>query len=205
MGGLGSGNRWPRHGSRLTTELPAIDVRELRRLGVFDLGDTYVVRDHSGQSLRLSYDPDEDVVEVVLVTAPGAVAAPAWLGPVLTSWTPCPMGGHRPWFACPLCGRRVAILYLAGALACRRCLHLAYPSTREGKIDRLCRRRQRLWNRLGGRTRQLHDLPERPRGMRGRTYDRIIQELLSVEHAILASSAAAVSDALSRLRREASD
>ena len=47
------------------------------------------------------------------------------------------LGGRRPWFICSVrangryCGRRVAVLYLAGELfACRKCYGLAYASQR---------------------------------------------------------------------------
>jgi hypothetical protein len=52
-------------------------------------------------------------------------------------WTECNFGGHRPWFCCPgrlgrRCGRRVALLYLAGDLfACRHCYGLVYESQGE--------------------------------------------------------------------------
>jgi hypothetical protein len=52
----------------------------------------------------------------------------------LTS-TPCNYGGRRFWFVCPLavdgklCGRRVAVLYLAGKwFGCRSCYELAYKA-----------------------------------------------------------------------------
>ncbi len=39
-------------------------------------------------------------------------------------------GGRRPWFRCPVCRRRVGVLYHAANLPfrCRRCSGLAYPS-----------------------------------------------------------------------------
>ena len=38
-------------------------------------------------------------------------------------------GGRRPWFQCPACRRRVAILYKHGVrFRCRRCWGLVYPS-----------------------------------------------------------------------------
>ena len=47
-------------------------------------------------------------------------------------WTPCTLGGRRPWFRCEVCSnrgccsRRVAVLYSAGELfACRQCHQLA--------------------------------------------------------------------------------
>jgi hypothetical protein len=38
-------------------------------------------------------------------------------------------GGRRPWFQCPACQRRVALLYKHGVrFRCRRCWALGYPS-----------------------------------------------------------------------------
>ena len=40
---------------------------------------------------------------------------------VFLSWTLCQYGGARPWFLCPSCRRRVAILYGGAVFACRHC------------------------------------------------------------------------------------
>jgi hypothetical protein len=66
------------------------------------------------------------------------------------TWTACHFGGKRPWFVCSVCangrycGRRVAVLYLAGdSFACRRCYGLAYESQQGGLLfpqDDDCRR-----------------------------------------------------------------
>ena len=64
--------------------------------------------------------------------------------PVALDWTPCPFGGARPWFRCPLvvggepCGRRVRILYRpwgARYFGCRHCYGLSYR-TRQLHRDR---------------------------------------------------------------------
>jgi hypothetical protein len=54
--------------------------------------------------------------------------------PVYFSWTRPQFGGRRPWFLCPLCIRRVALLYLRGERwSCRKCCNLAYRSELELK------------------------------------------------------------------------
>lgn len=89
--------------------------------------------------------------------------------------TPCGYGGQRQWFACPRCGRRVAILYLRGGyFACRLCKRVAYSSQSEDAIGRLWRRQGKIEKRLG-------EDWQRPRGMRQRTYDRLFAELLDCE------------------------
>jgi hypothetical protein len=45
------------------------------------------------------------------------------------SWTACHFGGRRPWFECPYCRRRSAVIYIGDKdIACRRCFGLAYAS-----------------------------------------------------------------------------
>lgn len=40
---------------------------------------------------------------------------------VALAWTPCYFGGARPWFLCPGCSRRVAVLYAFPRFRCRLC------------------------------------------------------------------------------------
>jgi len=97
------------------------------------------------------------------------------------TWTTCHFGGQRPWFVCSVrangqyCGRRVAVLYLGGAVfACRRCYRLAYDSQLlHGQIERNVAKLEKIRLRLGGSSDVLTPLPERPRGMHRRTYLRL--------------------------------
>jgi hypothetical protein len=89
--------------------------------------------------------------------------------------TPCQFGGLRSWFACPCCGRRVAVLYLRfGRFACRTCQQVAYASQSEDLIGRMWRRQARLEARLGGSW-------QRPRGMHRRTYARLLRAVVECE------------------------
>jgi len=59
-------------------------------------------------------------------------------------------GGQRPWFLCPKCRRRRAILYLSrGRFRCRRCHGLTYASTRTDAFARELRRVRSLRRKLG--------------------------------------------------------
>jgi hypothetical protein len=104
------------------------------------------------------------------------------------TWTQCHLGGCRPWFICSArtngryCGRRVALLYGAGELfACRSCYQLAYASQQEHPMFRNIRRAQKIRMRLGGSTDPFGPIPERPRGMWRRTYERHCAALAQVE------------------------
>lgn len=85
--------------------------------------------------------------------------------------TACHYGSTRPWFTCPRCGRRMAIVYLApGNPGCRQCLRLRYQSQSNDFIDRSWGRTQRIMRTLG---QDLQAFPHRPKGMREATYGRL--------------------------------
>ncbi|HET8629898.1 MAG TPA: hypothetical protein VFL91_20955, partial [Thermomicrobiales bacterium] len=98
------------------------------------------------------------------------------------AWTDCHYGGRRPWFVCPGCGRRAAVLYLGGAgWRCRRCERLVYRSQRQGQHDRALTKARRLRARLGGGAGPLAPFPPRPRGMHRATYARLRREAAAAE------------------------
>jgi hypothetical protein len=89
--------------------------------------------------------------------------------------TDCPYGGTRPWFACPCCSRRVALMYLRwGRFACRKCQLVAHASQSEDFLDRLWRKQSKIEARLAEHWR-------RPKGMRRRTYEPLFEQLLLCE------------------------
>jgi len=115
--------------------------------------------------------------------------------------TPCPYGGDRPWFRCPGCGARRAVLHcLGGRFRCRSCHHLAYASTREGDADRAHRRAEKLRARLGGGPAGCwRSIPAKPAGMRWETFERLAGQLAEAEHDALALLVADSDAMLARL------
>jgi hypothetical protein len=90
-------------------------------------------------------------------------------------YKPCNFGGARPWFQCPRCARQVAQLYMrAGRFACRHCQRVAYSSQAEDVLDRTWRKQERLEAKLGENWR-------RPKGMRQRTYERLMDGVRDCE------------------------
>jgi hypothetical protein len=82
-------------------------------------------------------------------------------------YVPCRFGGARPWFTCPCCARRVALLYLhRGRFACRHCQRVAYASQSEDELGRMWRKQSRLEASLG-------DNRTRPKGMRHSTFQKL--------------------------------
>jgi hypothetical protein len=92
------------------------------------------------------------------------------------TWTPCHLGGWRPWFRCGRCDRRVGKLYSTGvALHCRRCLDLWHSSQRRGAKSRRYLRALKLRLRLNGIANLREPFPDRPKRMHRKTYARLRQ------------------------------
>ena len=97
--------------------------------------------------------------------------------------TPCNYGGTRPWFRCPSCGRRCAVVYFGapgGRYACRRCLRVAYLSQCEDEMGRLWRRQRKIEGRLAGVADEW-DGRQRPKGMHQKTFDRLRRQIWELE------------------------
>jgi hypothetical protein len=191
MGGYGSG-QWQRTGTKRTAEsVLALDVRRVFRSGGEEIGAGWV-RCSVGQfELILS----DDVVRIH--TGKGKHA-------VTLAWTPCHYGGRRPWWVCPFCHYRAAVLYFVDDLAaCRYCHGLAYTSQREDDFHRHRKKAQQLRRRLRDYSGGVFDpVPPRPRGMHRATYERLELELLAGQVATMEALQAnfAVMDArLSRM------
>jgi hypothetical protein len=110
---------------------------------------------------------------------------------VALRWRPCRFGGSRPFLVCPRCLRSSLVLYVwGGRLLCRVCARVAYASQRHHRQQRLLRASLKLRVRLGQEPSHrpptlLDPIPERPCGMWQRTYDRLVERLVTVENAIL--------------------
>ncbi len=109
----------------------------------------------------------------------------------LTS-TPCHFGGRRPWFRCPGCQRRVALLYAGLRFACRHCHGLYYECQRTRGRWSAMARLQRLRERLGGSANLTMLFPARPRHMHGATYDRLRVQAMKLEEAHVSALQTAV-------------
>jgi len=91
--------------------------------------------------------------------------------------TPCHFGGFRWWWRCPRSGRRVRVLCLPPGetmFVARTMYRLPYRSQRETHIQRSHDRLRRLYGKLDGNYQYFEDpIPERPKGMHRRTYERL--------------------------------
>lgn len=172
--------RWNagRPGYRVKAEhLCRVDVREWARRGYLRGPCTFSWRWHRGDepagSIGVSVH-GSNALTLTYTFGTGDDKRDVAVRVTLTD-TPCAYGGTRQWFACPRCARRVAILYLRGGyFACRVCKRVAYGSQSDDALDRMWRKQQKIERKLGEHWR-------RPRGMRHRTYDRLIAALCDCE------------------------
>ena len=158
----------------------SIDIRGWHREGRLRAGQCFL------HTLTWNWQPTEGIA--VLAKADAVVLMfrsrswPREYGPTITqripiAWTPCTLGGRRPWFRCEAysngryCGRRVALLYSAGRVfVCRHCRGLAYDCQNETPRLRSIRRARKIRMRLGAGFSFAEPFPDKPPAMHWRTY-----------------------------------
>jgi hypothetical protein len=189
MGGYGSGPRWAN--KETTTCYRQLDARRCQRRGLLVPGQVF-----GGDWIR----DGELVASIGVRTEQGrllvsyrhrANGQSPWRVeqyPILLAWTRCNYGGSRPWFICPCCGRRVAILYDGDILACRHCYQLAYNSQRNSVSERALVRTQTIRIKLGGSANLIEPFPLKPEKMHWRTYQRLRAEAEGCEAVFFSDS-----------------
>jgi hypothetical protein len=186
MGGYGSGH-WYRWNTKDAVEgTLRLDVRQLARAADLTTPGTFLPwgwRYSDGRESSIGIAVGEHALILTYTWQRGQGEAESIRQGVPLTWMPCNYGGRRPWLRCPgvkngrYCGRRVAILYLAGRyFLCRRCYGLAYTSQRESKPDRMLRKAEKIRRRLGGQAGVQNRFPGKPKGMHWRTYSRLCTE-----------------------------
>ena len=96
--------------------------------------------------------------------------------PIQLTKTSCNYGGHRYWWLCPKCSKRVSVLYCAGTYVCRHCLSVPYGSQLQQPIDRLFSRADAIRQRLGWQSGIAYGNGSKPKGMHSKTFDRLVNE-----------------------------
>ena len=183
-----------------------LDVRDLQRDGVLVAGWRGNWRWSRNGEVRASIGLEVENLERVRlrynVTIQGHTEAKDYH--VRVTWTPCHLGGKRPWFLCPCCGRRVAKLYSFGVFACRHCLRLNYRCQQVKKRDVASDRSFKLRHALGCEEGFLSVPAEcipKPKGMHWRTFDRKIERLKTVDARALGDAIAILDSFERRLGR----
>lgn len=180
MGGMSSGRRWHYSANDTTNNYRAIDVRRWQRDGLLTPGRAFGWQWSRNGEVVASIQVRTEAGRVILNYRHRSGDGD-WKDEnysVYLDWTPCTLGGQRPWFCCPArgCGRRVAILYGGGIFACRHCYRLAYRSQRENPGDRAARKSDKIRARLGWELGVLNGHGWKPKGMHWRTYARLEAE-----------------------------
>lgn len=170
MGGYGSG-RHNGGGKRAAGSSLGLDVRAMHRAGSLQPGARGSWKwwhDRAAPPIAsISYMADADAVTLMFRTQGETVEQRVPL-----VWTACNYGGRRPWWRCPECSRRVAILYgHRKFFACRHCRDLCHASQLENPEDRALRRAWRIRRQLGQTGGgHMDPMPDKPKGMHWRTY-----------------------------------
>lgn len=206
MGGLGSGRQGRQSGAKQTTDrCHSLDIRHWQREGLLQPEQAFVWRCMRGEAVAISVRAEPDRL---ILTYQHQQGKDSWVHrqyPVRLNWTPCTLGGRRAWFECPGagCGRRVAILYLAGAgmFSCRHCHQLVYACQREGADDRAARRAGKIRTILRWPPGILSGHGLKPRGMHWRTFWR----LLAQQSAFIDQALARMTKRLDMLNRRLGD
>jgi hypothetical protein len=199
MGGFGSGRG--QHGKDTTEDSRPLDIRKLNRSGLLQPGRSFgwqwTINDQPVGDIRIRVHVDHVVLSYKHRPYRGAEWEDVWQ-PVYLDHTSCHLGGTRCWWICPICGRRVAVLYGPSKhYACRHCLQLAYASQRETVDDRAARRADTIRRRLGWHVGILNPKGGKPKGMHWRTFAR-----LSAEHdAFVGVSLAGMAERLGLMNR----
>jgi hypothetical protein len=105
--------------------------------------------------------------------------------------TRCNYGGTRPWFLCPTCGDRRAVMHAppnGGRFGCRGCLKLLYLSECDDEFGRnllkVRRLEQDVCAAIGGVV-CTAPVVERPKGQHLATYERRMRKLVNARAAFL--------------------
>jgi hypothetical protein len=189
MGGAGSGRK-SGGGRAIADACCALDVNRLHRDGCLRPGWTggWQWTRSGDQAATINLRAERDALFLLYRVRIGGRDWEDVAQIVLVVRAACTLGGERSYFVCPGdgreagCGRRVAKLYVSGRyFLCRHCHRLSHASQREGRLDRVLRRANKVRRRLGGDPGVASLFPPRPKGMWARTYKRLRDRVLSVE------------------------
>ena len=189
MGGLGSGRRNV-SGRDTVEDHRSLSVNQLHHAGCLRegaRGGWQWSRDGK-QIADINYSCSTDVLRLKYRIRSNGANWQDVEEPVSIHWSPCRFGGQRPYFRCPgikngrSCGSFVQKLYGASKyFLCRHCYDLSYTSRREDHFDRAQRRANHLRRRLGDEANMFDEIPERPKGMWWRTYERLVQQIVELD------------------------
>lgn len=166
MGGIGSGSYYRIHAKDMVGK--RLNIHELKKKGFLKPGTNITTSwSRNGQK----YASIGGTVTEKGLMMNYTVNGEAVCYEVPFTWTECNYGGERPWFQCPKCYARIAVIYLKDKyFLCRKCQDLSYESQRVSDSDRMALKANRIRERLGGDAGMLNLFPDKPKGMHWKTY-----------------------------------
>lgn len=173
MGGINSGRRRSIHRGAIE-QYPAIDLRVLKRAGLLSDGEcTYTTLRWRNQALealsvRIFIDLSDTADACMRIVGGGVYGGIIQRSAI--ECVPCPYGGIRCYFLCPINGSRCEQLFAVdGIFASRKAHWLTYASQSEDDLSRARRKARKLRRQVDGDDRYV-----RPRGPnRWRTVHRL--------------------------------
>lgn len=150
-------------------QLPRIDLSELRRKGLLNLGDTFTWRwSKFGEVIGSVSAKFTDTHSLALRNA-------SWTQRIELDYTECHFGGRRLWMRCYQCNCRCSVVYLRSqSFSCRKCSKVSYTSQSEDYCGRLWRKQAKLESKLGGGW-------SRPKGMHRKTHNAVFEKIVNCE------------------------
>ena len=182
MGGIGSGKRRRKCEKELTADYRRLDIQLWARRGLLYRGNEFGV-DNGLTGLGVSLRVKVYIDFIVLKDLNASPMSASRETVIDLERTACTFGGRRAWFRCPRagCGRRVAVLFVAGEIMCWKCARLKYESQYRSRFDRNLHNCQMIRLRLGGSANLLAPFPPRPKGMRWNRYLRLFDQAYQAE------------------------
>ncbi len=165
----------------------AFDVRQIAKKGLLRPGAfSWHWSNNYGEKIgsvgvRVAGDPERVILAYQWTPyngEPRHVECSLWI-----ARSPCNYGGSRPWFLCPSCGRRCAVVYYGapgGRYACRCCVRVAYLSQCDDEMGRLWRKQRKLERNLAGGADEWNGW-QKPKGMHRLTFDRLRTQIWELE------------------------
>lgn len=172
---------------RSTADMHRLDIRKIQQAGLLKPGASFTWQWTRGSTALASIGMVIDTTTSVTLHYKTRPRGADWQDKryqVTVGWTPCNYGGTRPWWLCPCCGRRVAVLWGGSTYACRHCAQVSYESTRTAESSKPFERADNLRRRLGWCAGVANPQGDKPKGMHWRTYGRHLQKLN--QHGIMA-------------------
>jgi hypothetical protein len=188
MGGSGSGRMFHFSSKGTTESMQGLDIRKLYSDGLLKPNLSFSVSwDHNRMGKdTIIMKTEQDAIRLFYRNR--SAGETEWQDietPVRITWSKCNYGGYRPWFLCPKCYKRVAILYGGKYFLCRHCHHLVYESQNEGNLFRQAascmNKARKIRRRLGASENVDSCILDKPKYMHWKTFERLKEEVWHLE------------------------